>query len=158
MSRTVGAARSPGVDTRRVSAETRVARAARPALGPVATLALLATALLAACGSDYLLGPDALQGIDGVVLLGPQCPVVSEEDPCPDLPYSTWIHVLDARGGLVTRFRSAEDGTFRVGLRPGRYVLEPEPGDPLPVAPEQEVTVDAGIWTEVVVFYDTGIR
>lgn len=30
---------------------------------------------LNACGTNDLLGPDAAQGIEGIVLLGPQCPV-----------------------------------------------------------------------------------
>jgi len=38
---------------------------------------------LSACGGDDLLGPDAAQGIEGIVLLGPQCPVQSLENPCP---------------------------------------------------------------------------
>ena len=54
--------------------------------------------------------------------------------------------------------RSGEDGRFRVGLRPGRYVLDPERGNPFPAASEQEVDVVSGAYTEVVVAFDTGIR
>lgn len=110
------------------------------------------------CGSDDLLGPDAAQGIDGMVLLGPQCPVQSAEDPCPDLPYQAWIRIRRSDGDSVTRIRSGEDGTFRVGLRPGDYVLDPESGDPFPTAEPQQVTVVAGEYAEVVVSFDTGIR
>ena len=118
----------------------------------------LLVALCSACGTGDLLGPGALQGIDGMVLLGPQCPVVSLENPCPDLPYQAWITIRKASGGVVTRVRSEEDGHFRIGLRPGRYVLDPQSGDPFPVATEQEATVVEGIYTEVVVSFDTGIR
>lgn len=111
-----------------------------------------------ACGPDALLGPDADQGVDGLVLLGPICPVQSLEDPCPDQPYSTRIDILTVGGAHVTTTRSDEDGRFRVGLRPGRYLLRPEPGDPLPTAAEQEVEVLEGAFTEVTIFYDTGIR
>jgi len=111
-----------------------------------------------ACGPDALLGPDADQGVQGLVLLGPICPVQSLEDPCPDQPYSTRIEILTARGAHVTTTRSGEDGRFRVGLRPGRYLLRPEPGDPLPTAAEQEVEVLQGAFTEVTILYDTGIR
>jgi len=113
---------------------------------------------LAACNSDDLLEPGAAQGIDGVVLLGPQCPVQTLEDPCPDLPYQAWINVRTASGESVTRIRSGEDGRFRVGLVPGRYVLNPESGDPFPIASEQEVAVGDGAYTEVIVSFDTGIR
>jgi hypothetical protein len=127
----------------------------RKTVGP--TLGLL-VALSMACGSSDLLGPGALQGIDGTVLLGPQCPVMSLENPCPDLPYQAWITIRRTTGGVVTRVRSEEDGHFRVGLRPGQYVLDPESGDPFPVATEQEATVVEGVYTEVVVSFDTGIR
>ncbi len=112
---------------------------------------------LYACGADDLLGPDAAQGIEGIVLLGPQCPVQSIDNPCPDLPYQVWIDVRTAAGGSVTRIRSGEDGRFRVGLRPGLYVLDPESGNPFPAASEQEVEVREGVHTQVVVSLDTGI-
>jgi hypothetical protein len=129
----------------------RIQRTVGPTVGLLAALSL-------ACGSSDLLGPGALQGIDGMVLLGPQCPVMSLENPCPDLPYQAWIAIRKPTGGVVTRVRSEADGHFRVGLRPGQYVLDPESGDPFPVATEQEVTVVEGVYTEVVVSFDTGIR
>ena len=113
---------------------------------------------LAACSSDDLLEPGAAQGIDGVVLLGPQCPVQTLEDPCPDVPYEAWIEVRSADGKFATRIRSGEDGRFRIGLRPGQYVLDPESGDPFPIASEQEVEVEEGRYAEVIVSFDTGIR
>jgi len=113
---------------------------------------------LVACGADDLLGPEAAQGIEGIVLLGPQCPVQSIDNPCPDLPHQVWIDVRRAAGGSVTRIRSGEDGRFRVGLRPGLYVLDPESGNPFPAASEQEVEVQEGVHTQVVVSLDTGIR
>ncbi len=120
--------------------------------------ALALLMVVGGCGSSDLLGPDALQGIEGIALLGPLCPVVSEDDPCPDRPYQASIDVRTASGKRVTRVRTGEDGRFRVGLRPGSYVLDPQSGDPFPVASEQEVEVVAGVYTEVVVSYDTGIR
>ncbi|MGD8361991.1 MAG: carboxypeptidase-like regulatory domain-containing protein [Gemmatimonadota bacterium] len=113
---------------------------------------------VAGCRADDLLGPNAEQGIEGVVLLGPQCPVATVDDPCPDSPYQAWIRVRRPDGRTVTRIRSGEDGRFRVGLRPGSYRLDPESGNPLPSATEQEVEVEAGKYTEVVISFDTGIR
>jgi hypothetical protein len=68
------------------------------------------------------------------------------------------IDVRNAAGDRVTRVRSGSDGRFRVGLRPGAYVLVPESGDPFPTASEQEVTVEEGVYAEVTVAFDTGIR
>jgi hypothetical protein len=113
---------------------------------------------LAACDPSGLLGPEAAQGIEGIALIGPQCPVQSEEEPCPDLPYEVWITVRRVGGGNVGRFRTGSDGRFRVGLHPGRYLLDPESGDPFPVGSSQEVEVSGGTYTEVVIQFDTGIR
>ncbi len=113
---------------------------------------------LTACSTGDLLGTGAAQGIEGIVLLGPQCPVQSLEDPCPDLPHQAWIDVRRVGGSPITRIRSGQDGRFRVGLRPGQYVLDPESGNPFPVASEQEVEVEEGVYTEVIVSFDTGIR
>jgi hypothetical protein len=125
---------------------------------------LSVTALLAAClgvacaGSDALLGPDAAQGIAGLVLLGPLCPVVYPDNSCPDRPYAARIEVYDG-GRRVTTVESGDDGTFRVGLGPGAYRLHPlSPSSPLPRAQDQDVTVPVGVWVDVTVSYDTGIR
>lgn len=114
--------------------------------------------VLAGCASDALLGPGAEQGIEGLVLIGPQCPVQSLEDPCPDLPYEATIEVRERNGGTVVEVRSGPDGSFRVGLRPGWYTLRPESGDPFPVAGSQDVEVLAGRYAQVMVGFDTGIR
>ena len=111
-----------------------------------------------ACGTSDLLGPQAEQGVEGTALIGPQCPVQSLEDPCPDLPHDARVTLRNTAGAVVTRFRTGEDGRFRVGLRSGRYTLEPEKGDPFPVATDVDVDVVEGVYTEVVLLFDTGIR
>jgi hypothetical protein len=121
-------------------------------------LAIFAILGAVACGTGDLLGPGAPQGIEGTVLLGPQCPVQTAEDPCPDLPFQAWIQVLELDGRPLARIRSGEDGTFRIGLRPGSYVLDPDSGDPFPHASPMEVTVQKGRFTSVIVHLDTGIR
>ena len=103
--------------------------------------------------------PEATSGIAGVVLIGPQCPVVTADDPCPDLPFAATIAVRDDAGRLVCLTRSGNDGHFRVGLPPGVYELVPENGEfELPYAQPQTVTVVAGRYAEVQVSYDSGIR
>ena len=111
-----------------------------------------------ACRADDLLGPGALQGIEGIVLIGPQCPVLPLDGTCPDLPHQTSIDVRIRGGGSVTRVRSGADGTFHVGLRPGLYTLQPESGDPFPVAEPQDVEVRIDEYSEVTIRFDTGIR
>jgi hypothetical protein len=93
-----------------------------------------------------------------MVLSGPQCPVASADNPCPDLPYATSIDIRVVGGGLVTRVQSGADGTFRVGLRPGFYTLEPKSGDPFPVAQAQDVEVRVAEYSQVTINFDTGIR
>ena len=112
----------------------------------------------AACGSDLVLGPDAAQGIDGLALLGPMCPVVRVDDPCPDAPHQAWIRVLSSSGAQVARVRSGADGRFRVGLAPGSYRVVGEGGSPLPRGSEEEVTVTKGVWVPLTLFFDSGIR
>lgn len=114
--------------------------------------------IVAACGTGDLLGPDAPQGVNGMVLLGPQCPVQTQENPCPDLPFEASITVRRVGGGTVGWTRSGEDGRFSIGLRPGQYVLDPESGDPFPSATPVEVEVTEGTYTDVTIYFDTGIR
>lgn len=116
------------------------------------------SAFVSGCGSDDLLGPEAAQGIVGTVLIGPQCPVQPIDGSCPDRPYEATIEVRVRDGGSVTTVRSGSDGTFRVGLRPGLYTLEPRSGNPFPHAQAQDVEVRADEFSEVTIVYDTGIR
>ena len=97
-------------------------------------------------------------GISGIVLIGPQCPVVREGEECPDKPYEADIDVYDASGALVTRVRSDAAGEFFVDLAAGAYRLEPRSPGALPYGSPQDVTVTAGHVTRVVVSYDSGIR
>jgi len=100
-------------------------------------------------------------GIEGLVSIGPQCPVMEVGVPCPDRPYQAEIKVLEAVSGrVVATFESGVDGRFRVDLPPGRYVLDP--GEPLlvdePRAEKITIDVEAGGYTEVTVRFDSGVR
>ncbi len=99
-------------------------------------------------------------GIEGVVLIGPQCPVVREGEDCPDKPYHAQIEVYDpVVRRTVASTSSDADGRFRLLVPPGTYTLIPlpEPGG-IARAPEQTVVVIAGALTRVTVVYDSGIR
>lgn len=122
-------------------------------------LVLVFAVLLGGCeGSSRLLGPGAPQGIEGVVLLGPMCPVASEEDPCPDQPYQARIDVLGPHRHLLGSTESGPDGRFSIGLEPGLYILRPKSGTPFPQAGEVEVEVRPGVYASVTIHFDTGIR
>jgi len=62
-------------------------------------------------------------GIEGVVTIGPSCPVVRADVPCPDKPYEAVIVVKDARNAEVDRTRSDQAGRFRVSLPAGSYTV-----------------------------------
>ena len=107
--------------------------------------------------------PTPPSGIQGTVLLGPTCPVESTpgaNDPVPCLtPYSANLAILDSEGVRVASVTSAADGTFRLDLPPGEYVVTPSTGaDTYPIAQPVSVVVTSGQYASVEINYDTGIR
>lgn len=98
-------------------------------------------------------------GIEGTVLRGPTCPVVIENDPCPDEPFSALFHVFSEDGKEVATFRSDEEGHFRVVLEPGHYTIVADESAPLqPPRQAKTVDVDANEFADVTLVFDTGIR
>lgn len=95
-------------------------------------------------------------GIVGIVLVGPECRRPSEASPC-IVPYAARLVILDPDGRVVGEVTSGPDGTFRIELPPGDYVVQPSPGgDPFPRAEARSVTVVAGEMSEVEVNYERG--
>ncbi|MEX0817649.1 MAG: hypothetical protein WD027_09390 [Gaiellales bacterium] len=125
-------------------------------LVPLALIAVLALG----CGADREAAGPADSGVRGVVLLGPSCPVVQENVPCPDQPFEATIRVLDpGSSDVVATTSSGKDGRFVVRLAPGRYVLEGvSPGEAFPFAKPVDVTVRPHAFTSATVAFDTGIR
>lgn len=105
-------------------------------------------------------GPET--GIAGVATAGPACPVEkSPPDPaCAPRPVAgAMLRIRDASGTEVVRATTGADGKFSAELRPGEYVVEPQPVDGLMgTAAPQPVTVADGRLTTIAVVYDTGIR
>ncbi len=126
----------------------------------LATVAAAFVVLAASCtgnGDTVTIGDS---GIDGLVTIGPTCPVVQEDTPCPDQPYQATIVVLEESGEEVTRVTSGEDGRFRLRLAPRSYTLVPQSpnaGAP-PFASEVAVEVKEHEFAEVAIAYDSGIR
>lgn len=99
-------------------------------------------------------------GVEGLVTIGPMCPVIQKGVPCPDLPFSAKIVIEDEDGTEVASVVSGDDGTFQIELGAGVYVLVPQapnPGAP-PFAHELAVEVLEDAFTEVLIQYDSGIR
>ena len=129
----------------------------------VLTIAL-AVSFLAGCGEDADTGSTRDQsGVVGVVRLGPQCPLESEDDPCTDQP-AVGARVTVARripgdsraaGEVVARATTDADGTFRVAVAPGNYVVTADAGMSCEL---MDARVTAGAYSKVDVPCDTGIR
>ena len=126
-------------------------------------LRLLALGLIAlavsACGEGASSAPED-SGIRGRVLLGPTCPVVTEDMACPPEPYEAEIRVLAGGSGeVVATVRSGKNGHFEVLLAPGDYVLEGvSPAGTFPFAKPVDVRVPPHAFTRATVAFDTGIR
>jgi hypothetical protein len=125
-------------------------------------LSLAACALvlaLAACATTPAASPsaghtDGPTGITGIVLVGPECRRPTEASPCL-VPYQARLVILDPDGRIVGEVTSGADGSFRLELPPGDYVIQPSPGgDPYPRAEARSVTVVAGELSEVEIDYE----
>jgi hypothetical protein len=124
-------------------------------------LAALALVLAAACGGAGVSTTTSTSGIEGLVTLGPTCPVERADSPCPDRPYAAGIRIVNSDTGKAVRtVHSGSDGRFRVALSPGDYTLEPvsqgEGG--LPYGKPVDVTVRPNEYVHVTVAFDSGIR
>ena len=118
-------------------------------------ISLLFVLFLTAC----LPTPQPLDsGIEGIVTIGPMCPVMQEDVPCPDGPYQATLTILEINGKKVTQFQTDENGHFRVELLPGEYLLHPESPNQMPFAEDMLFTVNEHEFTYLEISYDSGIR
>jgi hypothetical protein len=116
---------------------------------------LLFTLLLAACLSTPQ-PPES--GIEGTVTIGPSCPVVQENVPCPDKPYQAAYTVFTTTGTKVTAFQTDEQGRFQINLAPGDYVLHLESPQPMQAIQDMPFSVAENTYTLLNINYDSGIR
>lgn len=124
----------------------------------------VAVAALAGCGNQSEPeAPDEESGVSGSVHLGPQCPVETTEEPCPDRP-AAGVRVTIAEqppgeaytlGEVVARTTTDADGDFRVVVPPGDFVVTADAGMSCEL---MDVRVTAGAYAPVDVPCDTGIR
>jgi hypothetical protein len=97
-------------------------------------------------------------GVEGVVLIGPTCPVVQAGQECSDQPYQATLTINDRNGKRITQIQTNADGEFTIPLAPGAYQLHPESPNSLPFAVDQEFTVQENAFTRLIIIYDSGIR
>lgn len=122
-------------------------------------VSLLILLLLAACGPKVNDPYEPItSGVKGQALIGPMCPVVRVDTPCPDQPYQTTLIILAFDGREVTRFETDVEGKFAVNLPPGDYVLHPENANRIPSAADVPFTVIENQFTNVIITFDSGIR
>ena len=111
--------------------------------------------LLATCSAQPA---STASGVEGQVFIGPVCPVVQQGQECPDQPYQATLVVNNLSGSEVTKVQTDTEGRFKISLEPGEYILHPESPNVMPFAGEQNFTVAAGRFTQIIVTYDSGIR
>lgn len=98
-------------------------------------------------------------GIEGDATIGPMCPVVQVNNPCPDKPYQATITVLTTDRQKIIQFQTDPNGHFQVKLAPGKYILHPESPHAMPPrAADMPFTVNERQFTRMDVVYDSGIR
>ena len=99
-----------------------------------------------------------MSGIEGQVFIGPICPIARVGQECPDEPYQALLSVTSPTGKRIVQVQTDENGQFKIPLEPGEYILHPESPDQLPFASDQNIIVENGKFTEVIVNFDSGIR
>lgn len=125
--------------------------------------AAVSVSLLAACGTQEPGTTDDRSGVAGWVHLGPQCPVETQDEPCPEEPAAgVRVTVAEqlpgeayAAGKVVAQTLTDVNGAFRVAVAPGSYVVTAEAGMSCEL---MDAEVTAGAYTRVDVPCDTGIR
>ena len=129
----------------------------------VRTVTLAAGILaLAGCGDE---APTAQtnSGVTGSVHLGPQCPVETADNPCEDEPAANVTVTVSERipgdsyaaGEVVARATTNADGSYRIVVAPGDYVVTADAGMSCELR-DARVTDEA--YAKVDIPCDTGIR
>ena len=124
------------------------------------TIAVALIVGLVSCAKSATPGGTPSSGIQGIVTVGPQCPVVQAESPCPDTPFKGKVQVSQSGKGVLAQVQADAIGGYRFALAPGTYVVEPVlpgSGGP-PTALPRTVVVHADAFTQADLSVDTGIR
>ncbi len=103
---------------------------------------------------------DSSSGILGSAKIGPTCPVVQNPlpDQCKDKPYQAKLRIVDKSQAIVSHFSTDANGLFKVALSPGTYRIESDSDAMLPRLSPTEVVVNAHVFTNISLVFDSGIR
>ena len=118
---------------------------------------LVAAVAMITCGSPEPAGSVSLAVI---VRAGPACPVLRDppQPGCEDRPVEgATVLVLDTQRRLVAEIITDSEGKATVGLKPGGYIVTPQPVDGLLGTPDP-VELNLLGHRLIVLTYDTGIR
>jgi hypothetical protein len=126
----------------------------------IAALALVVTGVvLVGCAGDREESGGTSSGIRGTVLAGPQCPVETEESPCPPRPLGGVTIEVFRDGFVVAEATTTDRGKFSVALAAGRYEVRVSAGQLRFISSRPiHVDVEEGEFVDVDVPVDTGIR
>ena len=115
------------------------------------------TAVALVLGATAATAGQAGSGLRGQVLIEPAFPICRVDQPCTK-PAAGVVLVFSKRGVEVKRTRTADDGTYRVALRPGTYnVAAPGPSRVRTLDPTR-VSVVRGRYRRVLFKLDIGIQ
>ena len=105
--------------------------------------------------------PAGTGGIMGQILIGPTCPVerIPPDPACAPKGYQATVIVKTSDGTKeITRFTSNKDGTFKVSLDAGTYLLVPISSGTYPRGSQETVIVERNKFTTITINFDSGIR
>lgn len=101
-------------------------------------------------------------GVEGIVTLGPTCPVMREGDlSCADKPYATTIQAIamgSPKSSFFTTVESDKEGKYKITLPPGEYALQPVGGSVMPRCETKNITIKPSEILKINLSCDTGIR
>src|SRR5262249_27004209 len=95
--------------------------------------------------------------VQGTVTAGPTCPVEGVGYPCPPRPVVATVRAT-VGSRAVASTRSARDGSYRLELAIGTYIMTASADSAFPRCNPKQVNVVSNVTLEVEIFCDTGIR
>jgi hypothetical protein len=118
---------------------------------------VLATAVLALALPAAAASSTSASGLRGLVLIDPAYPVCKVNEPCTKPAPNVWL-VFSRSGRAVARTRTAQDGSYRLRLKPGTYAVSTPARGIRPTLRPRQVVVPAVRYKRVVFKLDIGIQ